>query len=449
MLKFIMLFLSLFFINNLNNKYYSWFFMMNSMFLMTPFFFMFLFNPKNIISSMSQYFSLDSTSIILIILTIWISALMMMSSIYLINFKSYKLFMKILMFLLLILFLSFSTNNLFLFYIFFETSLIPIFSMIMIWGYQPERMKASLYLILYTITASIPLLTFIFFLFKINFHINMYMYNWNFIYNSLSTLWWMMILLAFLVKIPMFLLHLWLPKAHVEAPVAGSMILASVLLKLGCYGIFRLTEMFQYMNKKIIHIMIPLSLMGGMLISFLCLRQTDLKSLIAYSSISHMALLLSGLISSLSWSKPGTIILMIAHGICSSSMFFLINILYSFTHTRSVFLTKGIMNMFPMFTFWWFTMNIINMGAPPFINLLSEIMLISSVLKFSFLLIIPLMTMMFFTASYSLYLFISSQHGNFMQMLNNFNSINISSYLNILMHFFPLILFTTKLNIFI
>nr|YP_010977221.1 NADH dehydrogenase subunit 4 [Siboglinum plumosum]WNZ34608.1 NADH dehydrogenase subunit 4 [Siboglinum plumosum] len=448
MLKFFFFFMSFFLLFPTLPSHFSWSALMNSLFLSTPLLVIFMINPLNYLSSLTFYFSLDSMSNLLILLSFWITALMLMASTTILMMPSHKLFMKTSLLLLAILILAFSTNNLLLFYIFFEASLIPIFSMIMIWGYQPERLQASLYLILYTISASLPLLILIFFMLKVNFHLNIFFYNWNFPCSSMNLIMYLLSLLAFLVKLPMFLLHLWLPKAHVEAPVAGSMILASALLKLGSYGLFRFTEIFQSMNIYLSSSLIPLSLVGGSLISFLCLRQTDMKALIAYSSVSHMALLLSGLLPSFSCGMKGALILMISHGLCSSSLFFLVNILYSLTHTRSIFLTKGILAMFPMFSFWWFISNMINMSAPPSINLLSEILLISSILPLSLVTTLPLFLMMFFTAAYSLYIYSSSQHGPFLLFLNNLNSINSNYLLLISLHLIPLLLLVIKLSLF-
>lgn len=158
--------------------------------------------------------------------------------------------------------------------------------------------------------------------------------------------------IVFFIKIPMYFVHLWLPKAHVEAPVSGSIILAGVILKLGGYGLIRLIVIFIRIGVKINYFFIVISIVGGFLVSLICLRQIDIKSLIAYSSVAHIGLVLGGIITLTYWGICGRLVLIVAHGLCSSGLFCLANISYERLLSRSLFLNKGLLNLIPSMAFW-------------------------------------------------------------------------------------------------
>nr|YP_010461129.1 NADH dehydrogenase subunit 4 [Pseudalbara parvula]UUF68400.1 NADH dehydrogenase subunit 4 [Pseudalbara parvula] len=394
--------------------------------------------------SLSYIYGYDILSFGLILLSIWICILMIMASENLLKISFYeKFFLFNVIFLLIMLILTFSVMNLFYFYLFFEASLIPTLMLIIGWGYQPERIQAGMYLLFYTLFASLPLLMGIFYIFMNENYIMIYFMK--FLNLNLYLLYFSMIM-AFLVKMPMYFVHLWLPKAHVEAPVSGSMILAGIMLKLGGYGLLRFMIFIQELGMKLNLIWINVSLLGGFYISLKCFCQVDMKSLIAYSSVAHMSIVISGIMTLNSWGFIGSYILMIGHGLCSSGMFCLANINYERFHSRSLFINKGMMNFMPSMSLWWFLLVSSNMAAPPSLNLLGEISLINSLLSWSWVSMIMLMMISFFSAGYSLYLYSYIQHGKFYTGLYSYYSGVSREYLLLMLHWLPLNLIILKVD---
>lgn len=236
----------------------------------------------------------------------------------------------------------------------------------------------------------------------------------------------------------MFMFHLWLPKAHVEAPISGSIILAGILLKLGGYGLIRVLQFLIVLNKIFSFWWIRLRLFGGALIRLNCLRQVDIKSLIAYSSVAHIGLVLRGLITLNIWGINGCFIIIIAHGLCSSGLFCLANISYERLHSRRIFLNKGIITILPRLTLWWFLLRVSNMSAPPSFNLLGEIDLINSLVGWSYFSIILIFLLSFFRASYSFYLFSYRQHGINYSGIFRFIGGFIREFHLLILHWIPL-----------
>uniref|UniRef100_A0AAU7VAA3 NADH-ubiquinone oxidoreductase chain 4 n=1 Tax=Stenopsocus wangi TaxID=3074950 RepID=A0AAU7VAA3_9NEOP len=417
-------------------SFINWNFLQVSLFMMSLLFMMEMGSFTHL-EGLSLSFGLDLMSYMLILLSIWICTMMLLSSEPVMSSSFYKInYMNIIIVLLLFLMLSFYTSNLFLFYLFFEGSLIPTFMIIMGWGYQSERVQASIYLLMYTLVCSLPLLLMIFYFYNESNYLSMILDLNKKIY--INFMIFVFMYTAFMVKLPMFMLHLWLPKAHVEAPVAGSMILAGVLLKLGGYGAIRLSSLILNLIYKYSWMLIVLSLLGGVLISLNCLRQSDVKLLIAYSSVSHMGIMLSGVMTFSMWGLSSGLALMLSHGLCSSALFFLANIVYERVGSRSMYLVKGMLHLLPKMTLWWFLFCAMNMAAPPSLNLLSEIGLINSLVSWGTMSSPLLMLMSFFAAGYSLYLFSFSQHGKIINSVYSFNLNCSREYLVLFMHWLPL-----------
>lgn len=195
----------------------------------------------------------------------------------------------------------------------------------------------------YTLLASLPIIISIFRFYRVGGSLDFFCFSGG----VDRILMFMCINTVFFVKAPIYFVHLWLPKAHVEAPVSGSIILAGVMLKLGGYGLIRFLILFPYSTLCLSWIFFSISLVGGVLVSFICLRQRDVKSLIAYSSVSHMGLVICGLLTYSYWGFCGSLLIIVAHGLCSSGLFCLANISYERVGSRSLFLVKGLLNIIP------------------------------------------------------------------------------------------------------
>nr|YP_010937263.1 NADH dehydrogenase subunit 4 [Ixodes loricatus]WKW95220.1 NADH dehydrogenase subunit 4 [Ixodes loricatus] len=382
----------------------------------------------------------DLMSMNLILLSVWVGILMMLSS-FKEELYENKYFMFYLFFMMFLLYVCFFSMNLMMFYFFFEAILFPIIMMIFNWGNQPERLQAGMYMLLYTLFGSLPL--FIMIMMMGGMTLNYYYMEW-FGQSGLGILFFLM-MAGFMVKIPMFFVHLWLPKAHVEAPISGSMILAAVLLKLGIFGVYRFKMFFEEEMLSLGWLLMVIGVLGGAYVGIMCLMQTDIKSLIAYSSVCHMGVVLGGMMNLNFWGSYGSLLLMLGHGLCSSGLFCLGNMMYERFFTRSLMLLKGMMKIFPSLSLWWFLMAIVNMSAPPSMNLFGEIFLMGSLIKFSLIFILPIMLISFLSACYSLYLFSYVNHGEGW-VLWSVKMITPREFTILLFHLLPLVLWALKME---
>nr|WRQ18272.1 NADH dehydrogenase subunit 4 [Onukigallia onukii] len=422
-------------------------FVFNGMWNLTQFglvliIFFFIFNNFDFFfCNLSYSFGLDSFSFGLIFLSIFIVSLMMLSkyNLFSINYSSFLLFMNFMLYLSL--FLVFSVLNIFMMYVFFEFSLVPLLVMIFGWGYQPERLISGLYLFFYTLFASLPL-----FLLITHLYLNYYSLFFDYYFGfSLSFIIHFIMIFAFLVKFPLFMLHFWLPKAHVHSPVYGSMILAGLLLKIGGYGIIRFMYIYEAGFLYNSYIWYSLSIYGSFIVSLICLIQGDMKCLIAYSSVAHMGLCLMGLLSMSKFGLLGSYFLMIGHGFCSSGLFYLANVSYERLLSRSFYLNKGMIIFMPTLTMFWFIFCSFNMSCPPSLNFLSEIFIMMSMISYWSYSFIYLIMISFFSAFFSFFLFSYSQHGSYHNCYS-FSFVSFCEYLVIYLHMIPILLLIFLIN---
>nr|QBB10552.1 NADH dehydrogenase subunit 4 [Eudyptes schlegeli] len=400
--------------------------------------------------NLTQWTGIDQTSSPLLVLCCWLLPLMIMASQNHLQHEPLtrkRTFISTLITIQPLLILAFSATELTLFYISFEATLIPTLILITRWGNQPERLSAGIYLLFYTLISSLPLLIAILHLHAQigTLHLTMLELTPPTPNNSWANLMSNLALLtAFMVKAPLYGLHLWLPKAHVEAPIAGSMLLAALLLKLGGYGIMRITLLTGPLSSHLHYPFLTLALWGALMTSSICLRQTDLKSLIAYSSVSHMGLVIAASMIQTHWAFSGAMTLMIAHGLTSSMLFCLANTNYERTHSRILLLTRGLQPLLPLMATWWLLANLSNMALPPTTNLMAELTIMTALFNWSSLTIILTGTATLLTAAYTLFMLLATQRGTLPTHITSIQNSNTREHLLMTLHITPMLLLILK-----
>lgn len=377
--------------------------------------------------NISYSVGVDSISFFFILLTVLIFPICLLSSWNSIfyNTKYYNLLIILIELILLQLFCA---TNLLIFYFLFECILLPMFLLISQWGSRNRRIFAAYQFLIYTLFGSLFLLIGLIFILlyygSTDFHylltINMSPFREMFV--------WVLFFIGFAIKIPMFPVHLWLPEAHVEAPTAGSVLLAGILLKLGSYAFLKfLLMLFPFSSNYFSPIVITLSILGILFGSLTTLRQIDIKKVIAYSSIVHMNFTLLGLFSLTFTGITGSIILMMSHGLISAGLFLCVGVLYDRYHTRILKYFGGFNYFMPLFSFIFFCFTLGNISFPGTISFIGEFLILYGFfLKNSMLAIFTIFSLIFSTI-YALWLYNRIFSGQFIRLkvLFNPNSIGI------------------------
>jgi len=334
----------------------------------------------------------------------------------------------------LILIATFSISDLLLFYIAFESVLIPMFIIIGVWGSRERKVRAAYMFFMYTLAGSVLFLiaiVYIFNRFGTTDYETLLLVDFSLFEQKIL---FVAFFLSFAAKIPLLPVHIWLPEAHVEAPTAGSVILAGLLLKLGSYGLIRfILPLFPQASIFYAPFIFTLCVIGVIYTSLTAIRQTDLKRIIAYTSIAHMNLVVMGIFSFSVIGVEGAVFQSISHGFVSSALFLLIGVIYDRHHTRMVKYYSGLAHTMPLFTFIFLFFTMANIAIPGMSSFVGEFLILIGIIKISTVGAILGAVGMFLGGAYSLWLFNRISYGNLkIQYLYNFSDINKREFFAIL-----------------
>lgn len=346
-------------------------------------------------------------------------------------------------------FFLFLSSRWFFFFFFFECRIIPIVLIVVSEGSQPERLQAGLQIFIYTFVGCVPILLSVYLIFSRVGTLNMLLLK--FIGNQVLNSWfeWACISIGMLVKRPIYLGHNWLPKAHVEASMRGSIMLAGVYLKMGTFGIFRLIISFGSMPLKLSLLIVLVRILGSFVSCLMCVCLSDLKAIIAYSSVSHIGLLTAALLRGTRVGELGCISLILGHGLCSSGLFIIIGFLSKKVNSRRSIICKGRLSLIPIINLVWFTYNCVNLGVPPFVNFLAEIRCYCSIVS-RLKIVIPLCFILVVVSGlFRVWLFCMSRHGPVSKLVQGALVFRAREYISCFLRIIFLILIRFMVDIYL
>jgi len=355
-------------------------------------------------NGISYHLGVDGISILFIVLTAMLVPICILAS-----YDSIKFSVKeyLIAFLALETFMIgvFCSLDLVLFYLFFEGGLIPMFLIIGIWGGE-RRVYSTFKFFLYTLAGSVFMLLAIIYIFITAGTTDVsYLLDYNFTRNEQIVLW-LAFFASFMVKIPMWPFHTWLPDAHVEAPTAGSVILAGVLLKMAGYGFIRFSiGFFPEASELFAPLIFTLSIVAIIVTSLIALVQEDMKKLIAYSSVAHMGFVTLGIFTFTVQGIEGSIIQMISHGIVSAALFLCVGVVYDRLHTREISRYGGLVSKMPMYAFTFMIFILASLGLPGTSGFVGEFLVLLSIFSINTYFAVFATTGVVLAATYSLWLY--------------------------------------------
>nr|YP_008816166.1 NADH dehydrogenase subunit 4 [Roya obtusa]YP_009755754.1 NADH dehydrogenase subunit 4 [Roya anglica]AGZ90375.1 NADH dehydrogenase subunit 4 [Roya obtusa]QIQ22993.1 NADH dehydrogenase subunit 4 [Roya anglica] len=376
-------------------------------------------------SNINFILGLDGISLFFVILTTFLVPICILVGWS--NIKNYKKEYIIAFLILESLMISvFCMLDLLLFYVFFESVLIPMFIIIGVWGSRQRKIQAAYQFFLYTLLGSLFMLLAILLIFFQTGTTDLQILLTTEFSERRQILLWLAFFASFAVKVPMIPVHIWLPEAHVEAPTAGSVILAGILLKLGTYGFLRFSiPMFPFASLYFTPFIFTLSVIAIIYTSLTTIRQIDLKKIIAYSSVAHMNFVTIGMFSLNIQGIEGSILLMLSHGLVSSALFLCVGALYDRHKTRIVRYYGGLAQTMPIFSVIFLFFTLANMSLPGTSSFVGEFLILVGVFQRNTLIATLAAIGMILGAAYSLWLYNRVVFGNFKpKFLTVFSDLN-------------------------
>lgn len=387
----------------------------------------------------------DGISLFFVILTTLLVPLCLLAS-----WDSIKIHVKeyLIAFLVMetLLIIVFSIMDLLLFYVFFESVLIPMFLIVGIWGSRERKIRAAYLLFLYTLVGSVLMLLAILLIYSIagtTTYTNLLTVQFD---ESLQKFLWLAFFASFAVKVPMVPVHIWLPEAHVEAPTAGSVILAGVLLKLGSYGLIRFSmPLFPAATIYFTPLVYTMAAIAVIYTSLTAIRQSDMKRIIAYASVAHMNVILVGMFALNMQGLEGAMIQMLSHGLVSSALFLCVGVLYDRHHSRMVKYYSGMAHTMPLFAIVFMFMTMANIALPGTSSFVGEFLILAGAFQVNTTICVLAGTGMILGGGYSLWLYNRIAFGNLkVQAIKQFSDMNRREF----MVFLPLTVGTLVMGIY-
>ena len=353
---------------------------------------------------LAWHLGIDGISLMLIMLSVFLMPLCILASWTSIQ-KRVPEYMAAFLLMETLMLGVFASLDLFLFYLFFEGGLIPMYLIIGIWG-GARRIYASYKFFLYTLLGSVLMLLAMLYMTSVAHTTDIpTLMAYNFVPGVQQWLW-LAFFASFAVKMPMWPVHTWLPDAHVEAPTAGSVILAGVLLKLGGYGFVRFSlPMFPQASVQLMWLIFALSMVAVVYTSLVALVQTDMKKLIAYSSVAHMAFVTAGLFAFNTQGLEGGVLMMLSHGLVSGALFLCVGVIYDRLHTRDIDRYGGLADNMPKYALFFLFFTMASIGLPATSGFVAEFLVLAGSFKAASWLALTMTTGIILGAAYMLYLY--------------------------------------------